>query len=264
MGARMSRPSDPEAARSAPMARFFASVMRRQLRAQFRAVRIARPGLPDLPPDRPVMVVCNHPSWWDPAVMIGLHESLFPGRTGFGPIEAKMLESYPFMRRIGLFGVGEGRRGAAEFLRVAGALMARPDRVLWITAQGRFADPRERPLGLRPGAAHLMARRRNVVALPMALEYPFWSERRPEALIRFGAPVMAQDGEGAGEVGARLEAALTESCDALAGLAMARDPAGFETALGGARGTGGVYGLWQRGRAALSGRRFSPDHMEER
>ena len=112
----MSRPSDPDpvAARSAPMARFFARVMRRQLRSQFRALRIARPGLPDLPDDRPVMVVCNHPSWWDPAVMIGLHESLFPTRTGFGPIEAKMLETYPFMRRIGLFGVGEGRRGAQQ------------------------------------------------------------------------------------------------------------------------------------------------------
>ena len=134
------------------MARFFASVMRRQLRAQFRAVRIARPGLPDLPRDRPVMVVCTHPSWWDPAVMIGLHESLFPGRTGFGPIEAKMLETYPFMRRIGLFGVGEGRRGAAGFLRVGGALVSRPGRRLL-----RRDEPRPHPHRLRPeaqGRAH--------------------------------------------------------------------------------------------------------------
>jgi 1-acyl-sn-glycerol-3-phosphate acyltransferase len=258
----MSRRSDPEAARSARMARFFAGVMRRQLARQFRAVRIARPGLPPLDVSRPVMVVTNHPSWWDPAVIIALHDTLFPGRTGFGPIEAAMLDKYPFMGRIGLFGVEEGARGAAGFLRVAGRLAARPDRVLWITAQGRFADPRERPLGLRPGAAHLLARQPGLVALPLALEYPFWSEKRPEALLRFGTPVAAREGEAAAEVGARLEAALTASCDALAALAMARDPAAFRTVIGGARGTGGVYGLWQRGRAALAGRRFVPDHEE--
>ncbi|WP_017929880.1 lysophospholipid acyltransferase family protein [Limimaricola hongkongensis] len=259
----MSPPSEPEARRSAPMARFFAGVMRRQLAAQFRAVRIARPGLPDLPEGRPVMVVANHPSWWDPAVMIGLHEQLFPGREGFGPIEAAMLDKYPFMARIGLFGVEEGRRGAAGFLRTAGSLVERSDRVLWITAQGRFADARERPIGLRPGAAHLLARAPHLVALPLALEYPFWSEKRPEALLRFGAPIEAGAQEGARDLAARLEAAVTENCDALAALAMAREASAFETAIGGARGTGGVYGLWQRGRAMLSGRRFVPDHGEK-
>ncbi|MGR3592066.1 MAG: lysophospholipid acyltransferase family protein [Limimaricola soesokkakensis] len=259
----MSRPSDPEAARSPRMAGFFAGVMRRQLARQFRAVRIARPGLPALDPARPVMVVTNHPSWWDPAVFIALHDRLFPGRTGFGPIEAAMLEKYPFMARIGLFGVEEGPRGAAGFLRVAGRIVSRPDRVLWITAQGRFADPRERPLALRPGAAHLMARHPDLVALPLALDYPFWSEKRPEALLRFGAPLAVREGEPVDTLAARLEAALTEACDGLAARAVARDASAFDMALGGARGTGGVYGLWQRGRAVLAGRRFAADHGEE-
>lgn len=254
------RSDDPAALRSEPMARFFARVMRRQLARGFRAVRIARPGLPELPDDRPVMVYCNHPSWWDPAVVIALHERLFPARAGFGPIEAAMLESYPFMARIGLFGVSPDRRGAAAFLRTAGALVARPDRVIWITAQGRFADPRARPLDLRPGAAHLLARAPRLIAVPLALEYPFWSERRPEALLRFGAPLEAREGETTADLAARMEGALTRCCDDLAALSMARDPDAFDTAIGGARGTGGVYGLWQRGRAMLSGRRFSPDH----
>jgi len=171
-----------------------------------------------------------------------------------------MLETYPFMARIGLFGVSPDRRGAAAFLRTAGALVARPDRVIWITAQGRFADPRARPLDLRPGAAHLLARAPRLIAVPLALEYPFWSERRPEALLRFGAPLEAREGETTSDLAARMEGALTRCCDDLAALSMARDPDAFDTAIGGARGTGGVYGLWQRGRAMLSGRRFSPDH----
>ncbi len=257
------RSDDPVALRSEGMVRFFSGVMRRQLGGSFRAVRIARPGLPDLPPDRPVMVYCNHPSWWDPAVAIALHDKLFPTRAGFGPIEAAMLEKYPFMARIGLFGVTPDRRGAAAFLRTAGALVARPDRVLWITAQGRFADPRARPLDLRPGAAHLLARAPGLIAVPLALEYPFWSEKRPEALLRFGAPVETRAGEATADLAARMEAALTGCCDDLAALSMARDGAAFETVIGGARGTGGVYGVWQRGRAMVSGRRFAPDHAPD-
>ena len=259
----MSRPSDadPEALRSEAACRFFARVMRRQLRSGFRAVRVARPGFPALPEGRPVIVYSNHPSWWDPALFIALHPQLFAHRQGYGPIDAAMLDRYPFMARIGVFGVRQDdARGAADFLRQALRLTQQPNRVLWITAQGRFADPRVRPLALRPGAAHLMARRSGLAAVPLAIEYPFWSERRPEALLCFGKLVEARPGETAASVAPRLEAALTEAANALAELAIARDPAAFQTVIGGARGTGGIYGLWQRARAALAGRRFSPDH----
>ena len=49
-----------------------------------------------------------------------------------------------------------------RFLEVSTRLLADPNRMLWVTAQGRFADPRLRPLGLRGGVAHLV----DVVVLP--------------------------------------------------------------------------------------------------
>ncbi|SDE80099.1 lysophospholipid acyltransferase family protein [Limimaricola pyoseonensis] len=262
----MSRPSDddPVARRSDAACRFFARVMRRELSRHFRAVRIARPGLPALAENRPVMICANHPSWWDPAMFIALHPELFPKREGFGPIDAAMLERYRFMARIGAFGVRQDdARGGADFLRTARALMTVPRRVLWITAQGRFADPRTRPLDLRPGAAHLLARAPQLVAVPLALEYPFWGEKRPEALALFGRAIEARPGERPAEIADRLEAGLTEAADHLAGLSMARDPSAFRAVIGGARGVGGVYGLWQRGRAALDGRTHAPDHVPD-
>ena len=47
-------------------------------------------------------------------------------------------------------------RGAREFLRTSRAILARPRTALWITAQGRFADARERPAAIQPGVAHLV------------------------------------------------------------------------------------------------------------
>lgn len=254
---------DPVALRSPAMVRFFEGVMARQMRGAFRAVRLARPGLPDLAPGRPVVVYSNHPSWWDPAFYMVLVPALFPDREGYGPIEAGQLARYRFFRRVGLWGVEDGRQGAARFLRTAEMILDDPRRMLWITAQGRFADPRERPLGLRPGVAHLMARAPQAVALPLALEYPFWTEKRPEALAAFGAPL---DGAGGGDADAwaeRLEGALTETCDRLAGLARARDGRAFAPLLAGRSGVGGIYGAWQRARALTRGERHVPDHIAD-
>ncbi|MEM7491257.1 MAG: lysophospholipid acyltransferase family protein, partial [Pseudomonadota bacterium] len=187
---------DPVALRSPRMCRFFTGVMQRQMAGAFRAVRLLRPGLPDLPPDIPLIVYSNHPGWWDPAFFVVLHAALIPNRQAYGPMEAEALERYGFMKRIGIFGVDPGTTGGAvRFLRVAEHVLADPGRSLWMTAQGRFADPRERPLALQTGLAHLMARMSSATALPLALEYPFWTEKRPEALAALGDPVHAVAGD---------------------------------------------------------------------
>lgn len=255
---------DPVALRHPGMVAFFTRIMERQMRGAFRAVRVAKPGVPDLPAGRPVVLYSNHPSWWDPAFGIVLLPRMFPGRHGFAPIDASILQRYGFFRRIGLFGVEEGRRGAATFLTVSQRILADPGRMLLVTAQGRFADPRERPLSLKPGVAHLLARMPEAVAVPMALEYPFWSEKRPEALVAFGAPLDGREGLGPEAWAERLEGALTATCDRLAALAMARDASAFDNLLAGRAGVGGVYGLWQRGKALARGEPYRPDHMAER
>jgi 1-acyl-sn-glycerol-3-phosphate acyltransferase len=259
-------PAPPEVVRlrSERLCAFFERVMRRQMARSFHAVRLAEPGVPravlDLPPERPLIVYSNHPSWWDPAFAMVMIPRQFEGRACFGPIEAAMLERYGFFRRIGLFGVEPGTRaGAATFLRTSRAVLAEPSRMLWVTAQGTFADPRERPVRLRPGVARLMAALPDAVALPCAFEYPFWTEAKPEALARFGEPL--EGAHDAAEWNRRLEEALGRTMDALARDAMLRDPSPFRDLLRGQSGIGGVYDLWRRGRALLRGERFRAEHM---
>jgi 1-acyl-sn-glycerol-3-phosphate acyltransferase len=248
------------AARSPALCRFFGAVMRRQMQRHFHAVRIAKAGPPRLPERHAAIVYTNHPSWWDPALFMVLTATL-RGRKGYGPMEAAELERYGFMRRIGVFGVEVGtRRGAAAFLRTSSAILADPDAVLWVTAEGAFADPRVRPVRLRPGTAHLMARLERVVAIPLALEYPFWTERLPEALCRFGEPFEGGDGASVAHWQARLEEGLALTMDALAADAIAREPGRFELVLRGRSGVGGVYDLFRRARAAARGERFEPEH----
>ncbi|MGF1553765.1 MAG: lysophospholipid acyltransferase family protein [Paracoccaceae bacterium] len=251
------------ARRDPRLCRFFVWVMRRQMRGAFRAVRLAREQRPDASM-RPLVIYTNHPAWWDPAFFMVLQGALFPDREGYGPIEAEQLARYPFMRRIGLFGVPKGDRAAARpFLETARGVLAAGHRMLWITAEGEFTDPRVRPVRLRRGLAHLMAARPDAVAVPLALEYPFWTEARPEALARFGPAVEPADRASAAAWQTALETGLETTLDALAADAIARRADAFETLVSDRGGVGGIWGAIEAARARLAGKRFEPEHMAE-
>lgn len=256
--------SNPVALRSERHLRFFDRVFARFFARHMRALRVQRRApLPPLPEGTPVVVVANHPGWWDGVLFMLLSRRLFPQRPGFVPMDAQALARYPFMRRLGVFGIEQhSARGAVAFLRDAKAVLAAPAHMLWINAPGRFADARERPVPIAPGLPRLPELAPGAVFLPMAIEYVFWSERAPEALVGFGAPLPAaalleQDREARAET---LRRALTATMDALAEDAMARDEALFTPLTAATEGMGGVYGLWQRLRATLRGEAFDPRH----
>lgn len=248
---------------SAPLLALFTRYAASYLRRHFHAVRCSKGGPPPaVPVDEPLVVYANHPAWWDPLVYLHLATTRFAGRRHYGPIDVAALGRYGLFRRLGFFGVERGSRsGARVFLSTSSAILARPATALWITPQGRFADPRERPLRLEPGLAALARRLGRGVFLPLAVEYPFWEQREPECLVRFGTPVrLGRDGSGGPDLDALLARRLEAAMDELAREACARDPDTFDTLLAGRAGVGGVYDLWRRLHAAVRGERFDPEH----
>ena len=205
---------------------FMSRIIRHHAARRFHAVRLARDTAPVVPGAAPLVVYSNHPSWWDPMIFVLLQIHAFPGRIGFGPMEAAALGRYGVLRRIGVFPIEPStRRGAAAFLDVSRTILARPGAILWVTAQGSFADVRARPLALRPGVAHLMRGVSGVVAVPLALEYTFWEESTPEALVRFGPLVAADDAGTVTGWEALLTDRLAATMAALAEDAISRDGA---------------------------------------
>ena len=243
------------------MWRWFSWYAGRFLRKHFHAVRLMHGGAPpSIAPDEPLIVYCNHPSWWDPMVGIFLARRFWPSRRHYWPIDATMLRHYPVFRQLGFFGVEKGTaRGAATFLRVATAALSRPGACLWITAQGDFADVRLRPVRMKPGLSHLARRLSHGVILPLAGEYPFWTERTPEALVRFGRPLQIAERLSHDQ----LELELVATMDALAGASMSRDPSRFSVLASGAAGASPFYDAWRWTRATASGRAFYASHAPD-
>jgi|SRR6185312_6638659 len=239
----------------------------RYLAQHFHALRLSQAQRPDPMAIRgkPLIVYFNHPSWWDPLVCLRLAEQFFPDRKNYAPMDATALSKYPFFERLGFFGVELGSaRGARRFLSISQRVLSQPDSALWIAAEGQLTDPRVRPVRLRSGIGHLAVRVRQSVLLPVALEYPFWEERTPEALARFGEEIPAGEaGLKATDWTAVLEIRLQAALDALAADSLSRDPGRFDVLLGGTAGVGGVYDAWRRLKARLRGERFQPEPGDE-
>ncbi len=245
---------------SQPVLRFFRWIVRGYFRRHFRAVRVSEASRWDHLPAGPLIIYANHSSWWDPMVSVLLAHRFLPQRSSYAPMDAAALQRYQILSHIGIFGVEmKTARGAAQFLRTGLAILKNND-VIWITPQGRFADARERPLIFKPGLAALAARvPGGCTLLPMAIEYPFWDERLPEALIHFGEPIRC-NGEPAAALEAALTSALLEAMTILQTKAIARDPAAFTLLATGRVGTGGVYQAGQRALARLRGRTYQAAH----
>jgi 1-acyl-sn-glycerol-3-phosphate acyltransferase len=214
----------------------------------------------------PVIFYSNHPGWWDPLVFLLVGQRLFPERMVYGPIEAAALGKYRFMERIGFIGIDpHSRAGAARFLRSVRAAGRRTDVIYWITAQGEFTDPRVRPAALRPGVGHAAAAAERGLIVPFVVEYPFWNERCPEALVAFGPAIRLGEGTGrsADEWTEILARGLEAAQDRLAESARARDPGRFVTLLSGRVGVGGFYDVVRRLKALSRGERFDASHGGE-
>jgi len=249
------------------LARGFAWWLRGYFRRNFDGVRTSLEGAAPMPGHAPLVVYTNHPSWWDPIHFLLLARLILPGLRMFGPFDAAALAKYPLFGRLGAFGVDRSsRRGAVEFLTTSRAILAAPGTTLWITAQGEFSDPRRRPVVLQPGLAHLMRASEDALVVPLAVEYPFWNERRPIALSRFGRPIDSGDERKrtVEDLNALLAERLTETMDALAEEAATRDPARFRALVLGRSGVGGVYDIGRRFRSWTRGRRFDSAHEDER
>ena len=234
--------------------RFFAIYLRRLLGKSFFAVRLApgtREALAAIELDvRPAIVLINHASWWDPLVGLWLGAQLTPTRPVLGPMELAQLKKFAIFRKLGIFGINPDQPGSlaamTDYLRYVFATA--PRTAFWVTPQGQFADVRD-PIRIRPGAAAAAARLGDVVVATVAVEYVFWTDQRPEVLVR-AVSVQTPPTEAGISTASwtrAMQLAMQANADALATLSRSRDTNAFETYSGGGRAkVHPVFDLWMR------------------
>jgi 1-acyl-sn-glycerol-3-phosphate acyltransferase len=214
-----------------------------------------------LPDNEAVICFANHPAWWDPLVALLLHRLYLTGRTAYAPIDQTSLDQYPIFRKLGFYGIDlDSLEGAKRFLSVTRALLRRPTTAIWMTPGGKFADARDKTT-FQPGLGHLAATTPGFTLVPLVLEYTFWEERTPEALIEFGQPIGTGARRGSKDGWQReLEDRLASAQASLAAKVISREPTAFDVVLDGSAGVGGWYDLGRRAKSLLMRTNFDPRH----
>lgn len=243
----------------------FYKFCRYYLRKHFHAVAVDRRELIARPVDPSAALICyaNHPGWWDPIIAIHLCQSCFPGRRFYAPIDAEALKKYGIFAKLGFYGIDtHSLQGAASFLKTSRRILTEPNTSIWITPEGRFADPRDHQANLMPGLAHLALQQPNLYLVPLAIEYVFWEERLPEALMRLGPPILSADINALSkeECSQLLTSRLRETQQSLAESAIARRSEDFEIQLSGKVGAFSFYDIFRTLRGKLSGQKIELQH----
>jgi len=143
--------------------------------------------LRNLPDDRPVIIFCNHTNWWD-AVMIYLLTREMKHKACYCMMEEKQLTHYKFFSWLGAFSVDLSSpiRSAAA-LRYAQRLLQVNETAIFIFPQGRICR-RNEMIEVKPGTEYLAKSAPRATLVPLAMNYEFFREDRPNALIEVGQP----------------------------------------------------------------------------
>ena len=251
---------------SSGVLKVFSAYTRGYARRYFHSCRILKTGLPPRDLARSLVIFLNHASWWDPLVCLLLSREFCSDRTSFAPIEGSMLERYRFFKHLGFFGVEQQTAmGARKFLRTMRAILASSRNAVWMTPQGRFMDVRERPLRLQSGLGALATQSENTIFVPLAIEYTFWDEPRPEILVSFGEPIIPgrKTPGSAQEWTKRFNDALEETQDELAARSCRRHPSEWVVLNRGKSGVNPIYDSWRWLWARISRQEFVREHRTE-
>jgi len=209
----------------------------------------------------PMIAFANHASWWDPIAGMLLQQAYFSNRTFYAPIDGDALENYRIMAKLGFYGVRmQSFDGAMHFLSVTKAILESGKVTIWITPEGHFSDVRDHSQPFMPGLSHLASRIPGVIFVPVAFEYGFWNESRPQIFARFGTPISSTESRSKAAWNELLSDRLRQTQNELAQSVIARAPSAFEYLIASRPVRLGWYDYGRSWAARLQGKPFDPRH----
>ncbi len=142
----------------------------------------------DVSPDRPLILIANHSSWWD-AVMPILISLERLNHDAYGVMEERQLKRYGFFRKLGMFSIDrEDARSAYRSLEYGAGLIRNTGRVLWLFPQGEIVPNDRRPLRFYSGTARIIRMTGSCSVATVAFRYELLHNERPTAFARIAPP----------------------------------------------------------------------------
>jgi 1-acyl-sn-glycerol-3-phosphate acyltransferase len=167
-------------------------------------------------PDRPVIFIANHSSWWDGLLFFFLNHTIWKHDIHM-MMHEKNLKKYIFFRYLGAFSIDkQNPKEIIRSLQYAENLLTKGKSVV-LFPQGDEFHQEIRPLDFSNGIGFLTEKHPDIPVVPLTFYYSFRHEQKPEVWIRQSAPLTAAEiaGESRKEKTAFLQETVTLQLDKL-------------------------------------------------
>ena len=148
-------------------------------------------------PNLPVIMFAPHSNWWDGIVGYHITNRICKKEIR---LMVEELNRFPLLRRAGAFSVNKkSPQASMDALKYSIEQVGNPKSILYLFPQGIIMPPNARPIKFRSGLAYIAekaAKKYGKVALmPIAVNYFFLRDNRPEVLIEMGELIELEAGK---------------------------------------------------------------------
>lgn len=134
-------------------------------------------------PERGILLIANHHSWWDGFWAYRLNDLHFKKRFHVMMLEEE-LKKRTFLTYAGAFSVEKGSRSVVESLNFSAELISDPQNTLLIFPQGRFQSVQERDFIFEKGVFRVLAKAKQKPQLIFSSAFPEYGKfRKPTVHI---------------------------------------------------------------------------------
>ena len=143
----------------------------------------------------PTILFAPHCNWWDGIVGYNLCRRVFKTKIR---MMIEEMNRFPILAKAGAFPVNKkSAQASMKALQYSVEQLCDKEISLWLFPQGIIRPPMYRPIEFQTGMAYIA---KNVVKkagginlIPVAVNYPFLREDKPEVLCEVGEPVIITD-----------------------------------------------------------------------
>ena len=168
--------------------------------------------------DVPTILFAPHCNWWDG--LYNTNHRIFHKEIR---LMVEELNRFPLLRRGGAYSVNKkSPQSAMKALKYSVDVVGDLRNMLCIFPQGIIRPPHFRPIEFQTGLAYIaenaLKKYGKVNLIPMAVDYAFFRDNRPEVIVEFGKRIELRHGNEFANMSRKelthyLEKALTETCD---------------------------------------------------
>ena len=184
-------------------------------------------------PEKPVIFIANHSSWWDGLLFFFLNHTVWKHDIHM-MMHEKNLRKYIFFRYLGAFSIDkQNPKDIIRSLQYAEKLLAEGKSVV-LFPQGDEYHQEIRPLAFSTGIGYLVEKHPDVPVVQITFYYSFRHDQKPEVWIRQSSPLSIEKiaGTSRKERTAFLQDTVTAQLDALKKEAIAENVSEFNDLLG--------------------------------